>query len=143
MTFKMLGVMASVAAVAVTLSAGETFARGGRGGVAASSARSGEPIGPRPFLHQHRRGVAGGFFPGGGYYYGGPYGEPMADTSLPLTNDVNVTYTYKQDVPWDWAHRYPPMVVPSDRQYVPACSSEAVTVPGQGGDQTVNVIRCY
>ena len=146
MTLKMAGVIASLGAVALAFSAGATFARGGggKGGVAAPFVRPGVPIAPRPpFLHHHRRGFAGGLWPTGGYYYGGaPYGEPMADASLPVSNDI--TYTYKQDVPWDWAHRYPPMVAPSDRPYVPACSSEPVTVGAHGGgEQIVNVIRCY
>ena len=147
MTPKMFGVIASLSAAALTLSADESFARGGRGGgaVAAPFVRAGVPLAGRPFAHhQLRRGFASGFWPAGGFYYGGgPYSEPLVDNSLPLTNDVNYTYTYKQDVPWDWAHRFPPAVNPSDRQYVPSCSNEPVTVPGRSGEQTVNVIRCY
>ncbi|HXI08736.1 MAG: hypothetical protein ACRC1G_16980 [Bradyrhizobium sp.] len=146
MTLKMFGIVASVSAVALTLSAGDAFARGGRGGVAAApNVRAAVPVNARPFAHhQLRRGFATGFWPGGGFYYGGgPYGEPLADAGLPPSNDVNYTYTYKQDVPWDWAHRYPPNVIPSDRQYVPACSNEPVTVPGRDGEHTVNVMRCY
>jgi hypothetical protein len=53
-------------------------------------------------------------------------------------------YTYTYDVPWDWAHRFPPAVAPSDRPYVSSCPAESVTVTGRGGkEQTVNVIRCY
>jgi hypothetical protein len=144
MTLKMFGVIASVSVVALTLSTLEASARGGRGGV------PGAPIvrpGVKPFLHHHGRGFGGGFFPGGGFYYGdgsygdGSYGGPLGGTSLPMTNDV--TYTTKQDVPWDWAHRFPPNVVPSDRPYVSSCSNEVVTVPGRSGEQTVNVMRCY
>jgi len=151
MTLKLVAVTASITALALTLSAGETLARagGGRaGGITAPFARPGvpltrpvAPLAARPFLSHRNRGFAGGLWPTG--YYGAPYGEPMADGSAPLSNDVNVNYTYKQDVPWDWAHRYPPAVAPSDRPYVPGCSSEPVTVPGRSGDQTVNVIRCY
>ena len=146
MTLKMAGLMASLAAAALTLSTAEAFARagGGKGGVvAAPFAKPGVPVTRPPFAHNHRRGFVGGLWPAGGYYYGAPYGEPLADMSAPLSNDVNYTYTYKQDVPWDWAHRFPPNVTPSDRPYVPGCASEPVTVPGRGGDQTVNVIRCY
>jgi hypothetical protein len=98
----------------------------------------------RHFLN-HRRGFVGGFWPGGVFDYGdGPYSPPLTDVGLPLSNDINYTYTQKYDVPWDWAHRFPPAVNPSDRPYVPSCSSEAVTVPGSGGgDHTVNVMRCY
>lgn len=143
MTFKTVAAIASLGAVALAFSASEGFARGGRGGPAAVPfVRPGVPIGPQPFVPHAHRGFAGGFWPAGGYYYGGvPYGE--APSALPMSTDVNYTYTYKQDVPWDWAHRYPPAVAPSDRPYVSNCSTEPVTVPGRGGDQTVNVIRCY
>ena len=58
------------------------------------------------------------------------------------SNDVHFTYTY--DVPWDWAHRLPPQVAPSDRAYVPSCSVEGVTVPGNNGEaHTVNVTSCH
>src|SRR6516165_488521 len=74
---------------------------------------------------------------------GGPsYGEPPTGVAPPTSNDVRYTSTY--DVPWDWAHRFPPMVAPSDHPYVPGCHDEAVTVPGRGGaERIVNVTRCY
>jgi len=142
MTLKMVGVIASLGAAVLALSAGDAFARDGKGGVAAAPfVRPGVPIGQKPFLH-HRRGFGGGFWPAGGFYYGdAPYSEPLMGSSLPMSTDI--TYTYKQDVPWDWAHRYPPNVAPSERPYVPACSNEPVTVPGRSGEQTVNVMRCY
>jgi len=60
----------------------------------------------------------------------------------PASSDVHYTYTY--EAPWDWAHRNPPNVAPSDRPYVPGCTSEPVKVPGRnGGEQVVNVTRCY
>jgi len=55
-----------------------------------------------------------------------------------------IRYSYTEDVPWDWAHRYPPIVIPSDRPYVSSCTSEPVTVPGRnGGETTINITRCY
>jgi len=55
-----------------------------------------------------------------------------------------MSYTYQYDVPWDWAHRYPPNVVPSERPYVTTCPEETVTVPGRNGaDASVRVMRCY
>src|SRR5258708_58091 len=84
------------------------------------------------------------YWPGGGgfFYDGAAYSEPFADAGQPVSNDVRYTYTY--DVPWDWAHRFPPNVVPSDRPYVPSCPTESVTVPGRGGgEHTVNIMRCY
>jgi hypothetical protein len=94
------------------------------------------------FRH-HRRNNVGVFWPAlEGFDYGPSGGEPLVDAAPPASNDIRYTYTY--DVPWDWAHRYPPNVVPSDRPYVSSCPSETVTVPGRGGtEQTVNVMRCY
>lgn len=94
-----------------------------------------------------RRGGIGPYWPAaGGYGYGYGYGasgpDALAAAEPPASADVN--YTYKYDVPWDWAHRYPPAVVPSDRPYVSSCSNQPVTVPGRGGrEQIVNVTRCY
>ena len=88
--------------------------------------------------------IPGSIGQGGGAFFndGAAYSEPFADAGQPVTNDVRYTYTY--DVPWDWAHRFPPNVAPSDRPYVPSCPTEQVTVPGRaGGEHTVNIMRCY
>ena len=138
--------IASLGAVALMFAANDTFARSGGGvhgtGVAAARAIS-HPAATRAF-RQHRRNliapVVGGYYGSDGYY--GPDGTPMVDAAQPpASNDVRYTYTY--DVPWDWAHRLPPNVAPSDRPYVPGCGSETVTVPGRNGDQTINITRCY
>jgi hypothetical protein len=130
--------IASVSVVALLLATTETFARsaGVHGGGFS------RPPGIHSFQH-HRRNNAGGFWPtDGGYFYGSSDGEPVADVTQPASRDVHYTYTY--DVPWDWAHRFPPAVAPSDRPYVSSCPTESVTVTGRGGkEQTVNVIRCY
>jgi hypothetical protein len=97
------------------------------------------PFVAHKFRHRHQRF----FWPGvGGDFYGGE-GAPLTEvTPPPTSSDVHYSYTY--DVPWDWAHRYPPNVNPSDRAYVPGCTAEPVTVPGRhGGDYVVNVTRCY
>lgn len=140
MTRKMYGAfIVSLSAAALLFAASETFARPGggvRGGVAAARAHPGAV-----HAFRHRRGFVGPWLGAGGLYYG-PDGEPIMDTSQAVPNDVRYTYTY--DVPWDWAHRYPPAVAPSDRPYVSSCPAESVTVRGRNGeDQTVNVIRCY
>ena len=100
----------------------------------------------RPHLAQslrHRgRNHVGAFWPGVGGFYDGPDGAPMVDATQPASGDVH--YTYTRDVPWDWAHRYPPAVAPSDRPYVSSCPAESVTVPGRDGkDQVINITRCY
>jgi hypothetical protein len=142
MTYKLYGVLiASLSAVALMLGANETFARSGaaHGGGFASHAHS--PM-AQSFRH-HRRNNGGTFWPGvGGYFYDSANGEPMADVAQPASGNMHYTYTY--DVPWDWAHRFPPAVTPSDRPYVSSCPAETVTVPGRDGrEQTVSVMRCY
>jgi len=137
-----------VAGAALVVSADMASARsgvvvGGRGGVASAHAMM-RPHGVGGF-HRHGRFIGGvwTYWPGYddyGYGFGG-YGAPAGEAALPQSNDVHTTYTY--DVPWDWAHRYPPNVTPSDKPYVSSCPTESVTVPGRGGEQTVNITRCY
>jgi hypothetical protein len=136
--------IASLSAAALMLAADASFARSGGGGGGhgggVASARAFHPAGVHAF-RQHRRNFIGPAV--GGYYYGAD-GAPLLDAppSQPASTDVRYTYTY--DVPWDWAHRFPPNVVPSDRPYVSSCGAETVTVPGRGGrEQTVNITRCY
>ena len=94
-----------------------------------------------PAFRHHVR-VPGIVLPDAGGYYDGAADVPFAAAvPAPASNDVR--YTYTQDVPWDWAHRFPPAVVPSDRPYVSSCPTESVTVPGRDGDRTINIIRCY
>lgn len=140
--------LASLSAAALLLSPSDSFARPGgaapHGVMAAAgpSAAARPPIAPG--VRFHRRNSSFVYWPGGGGFFndGAAYSPPFADAGQPVTNDVRYTYTY--DVPWDWAHRFPPNVVPSDRPYVPSCPTESVTVPGRGGgEHTVNVMRCY
>jgi hypothetical protein len=144
MTFKNYSALiAALSAVALMLAASEASAgTAGPRGVAAAP----RGIGHRPFVHafRHNRGGAFGsvYWPGDYGDDGSAYGQAPAEVVPPASNDVHYTTTY--DVPWDWAHRLPPQVAPSDRAYVPSCSVEGVSVPGKGGEsQTVNVTRCY
>jgi hypothetical protein len=136
-------VIASLSAVALIIAADQALARAGagaRGGSASAHAVS-NPSFARSFRNTRRNHV-GGFWPGGGFFYEPSNGEPIAGAAQPVSGDIHYTYTY--DVPWDWAHRYPPAVAPSDRPYVPSCGAETVTVPGRdGGERTINVVRCY
>jgi hypothetical protein len=138
---KYSALIASLGAVALMIAGSEASARGGgggRGGMIAPHA-----IGHRPFAHNFRhRGQFGPVvWPGDAGY--DSYGQAPADVVAPSgSNDVHYTYTY--DVPWDWAHRLPPKVAPSDRAYVPSCTVEGVTVPGSdGAAHTVNVTSCH
>ena len=142
---------ASLSAAALLLASSNSFAR--PGGVAPHAmVTAAPPVAARPPIAPGARFHGRGnrfnnpfvYWPGGGAFFtdGAGYSEPFADAGLPVTNDVRYTYTY--DVPWDWAHRFPPNVVPSDRPYVSSCPTEQVTVPGRGGaEHTVNVTRCY
>jgi hypothetical protein len=113
-------------------------------GLAAAPPAVGHPPVARPVARFHGRNIPWVYWPGGGgfFYDPGTTSQPFVDAAQPVSTDVRYTYTY--DVPWDWAHRYPPNVTPSDHPYVPSCPSETVTVPGRGGgEHTVNIMRCY
>jgi hypothetical protein len=143
---KIAALTASLSAAALMLTANEAFAGTAavsRGGAAPTHSFSRPSIG-QPFRHHHHRGNLGGvFWPGDDFGYGSN-GEPVGDIAPPASSGADVHYTYTQDVPWDWAHRYPPAVAPSDRPYVPSCGAEAVKVPGRyGEEQTINITRCY
>jgi hypothetical protein len=132
--------IASLGAIALLLAADVSFARsGGAHGTHATAARAMVHPARAHAFRQHRRNFNGSAIGG---YYDGSDGTPLVDAPQPASSDVRYTDTY--DLPWDWAHRYPPNVVPSDRPYVSSCGAETVTVPGRGGgEQTVNITRCY
>ena len=141
MLYRKYGTLAaSLGAIALVLAADEASARAaGARGAAALARPINRPLAAHAFRH-HRGNV---FWPAVGDTVYGSDGAPITEAAPPSTSsDVHYTYTY--DVPWDWAHRYPPNVAPSDRPYVPGCSSEPLTVPGRnGGEHVVNVTRCY
>ena len=143
MTYRKLGALVAVGAIALVFATNETAARAGGVGVTAAPHAGVGTVRPVPHaLHgfrHHNRFNNGFFWPGYGDAYGA-YAPTDAPMTSPLAGPNEVHYTYTQDVPWDWAHRFPPNVTPSDRPYVPGCGAEAVDV---GGGKTVNVIRCY
>src|SRR6266481_8439357 len=125
MAYRMYGALiASLSVVALMLAANETFARSGaavRGGSASTHSIFRPSIAHS--LRHHRRNNEAILWPAfGDSFYGPSNGEPLADFPQPGSGDVHYTSTY--DVPWDWAHRYPPAVAPSDRPYVPGCPAE-------------------
>jgi hypothetical protein len=152
--YKMCAAFIVSLGVALTLASSQSFggARGAHGGASASTHPTFRPSAAR--LAHHRQGRnKGAFFPGvGGFFWDPSYGQPGADFPQPMpgptSNDIN--YTYKVDVPWDWAHRFPPGFFASSAgphsaplAYAPGCSTQTVTVPGaDGNDQTVNLTRC-
>jgi hypothetical protein len=136
MTYRMhWAFVACLGAAALILAANESFAASGTHG-GASVHRS---IGPA--RHHHRGNQTGAYWPGiGDSYYDPSYGEPAVDFTQPTPRN-----SYASDIPWDWAHRYPPVVTdPGFRPYVPDCHEQTVKVPGNGDEQhAVNILRCY
>jgi hypothetical protein len=135
--------IAFLSAGALMIAANETFARPAvptRGGFTSTHSMSHPSVAQS--LRHYRRKNLGALWPAvGDGFYGLSDGSTL-DAAQPTSGDIHYTNTY--DVPWDWAHRFPPMVAPSERPYVPSCPTEAVTVPGRNGkDQTVSVTRCF
>jgi hypothetical protein len=143
MTYRKLAALAAVGAIALAFATNEAVARTGGVGLAAAPRTGVAPVRPLPHaVHgfHHRNRFNGGFYwPGYGDAYGA-YAPATETITAPLGGQNDIRYTTIQDVPWDWAHRFPPNVTPSDRPYVPGCGSESVDV---GSGKTVNVIRCY
>jgi len=138
--------IASLSVVALMLAASEASARSGAAPRASVVSRHSiaHPALAHSLRHHRRndRNDVGTVWPAYGDYSFGPTGEPMADFTQPLSGDIRNSQAY--DIPWDWAHRYPPLVTPSERPYVPSCPSEIVKVPGHNGEeQTVSIMRCY
>jgi hypothetical protein len=130
----MYGILiASVSAIALTVATNETFAasRGAHMTSHRSAAHS---------IHHHHRSQGAYAWGDDGYSYG-PTGDATLD-GAPLTGEVRNSNA--SDIPWDWVHRYPPVLSPSGRPYVSSCGAETVTVPdGRGGTGQVNITRCY
>jgi len=143
MTSRMHGVIvASLSVVALVFAANESFARTGTGSRSFTPAHSiSHPALAHSLRHLRRRN-AGYFWAADSYGYGSSDVAPLADGTAPPSGDIHYTTTY--DVPWDWAHRLPPNVAPSDRPYVPSCPTQVVTVPGNNGrEHSVNVTQCF
>jgi len=130
MTNKMYAaVITSISAVALICAAGEAFAGAPHAGVTSHSHfRSHAPL-ARHFRHHrfnnNNNEIGGVFWPDSGFY-GAPIGGPGLDLSQPIPNDIRNTNAF--DIPWDWAHRYPPIVTPSEKPYVTTCPTETVLV---------------
>jgi hypothetical protein len=137
--------IASLSVVVLMLAANETWPASGaapRGGFNSRHSMF-RPSAAHSLRHHHRRNDNEVFWPGfDDSYYGSPNGEPLVDGAQPGSGNTHYTSTY--DVPWDWAHRFPPAVAPSAKPYVSTCPAETVTVPGRtNGEQTINIMRCY
>jgi len=152
MTSKVSAAFLASLSLALAVSSHETFGQAGHGAGRASAsthAQSLRSLARSPDRHAGRR--TGAFWPLAGRSYWGPwYGQPVADFAPQIPTDMNYNYTYKQDVPWDWAHRYPPSYyalppAPPPPFYAPSpgCPAQTVTVPSADGrEQTVSIVRC-
>jgi hypothetical protein len=124
----------SLSAVALVLATNATFAASRGASVHSTSHRLAAHM-----HHFHRKPFAAYVWPGEYGVYG-PNGEAMLDAPLP----GDIRNSNANDIPWDWAHRYPPALGPSGRPYVSTCGAETMTVPnGRGGTDQVNIFRCY
>jgi hypothetical protein len=140
--------IASVGAAALVFAASGAFARSGAAPNAVVAAKH-SLARHHVLLHRHFRRNNNnlnnnGFFAAwpDDYPNGSTPGVPPVDLTQPLPSDIRNSQAY--DIPWDWAHRYPPIVTPGEKPYVPSCPSETVNVPGHNGnEQTVNIMRCY
>ena len=144
MTYKTCAAYVAIVSVATILVTSESMARSGAG-----------PhgwFGARPFSHgfaarsifHHGRGNFGDVWPAGGFF-DGPTDQGVVPVPAAPPVQGNMQVTTINDVPWDWVHRYPPLVAPSDRPYVPSCTAETKTFPGHDGgeEQTISITRCY
>jgi len=135
MRSKINALILSLSAIALVLATSEAFA-------ASRSARGSFASAHRPgthFFRHDRRPRAAIVWPGDDGVNYGPNGEELTPPTF-----GGARYGDTNDIPWDWAHRYPPAVVPSGRPYVSSCGAETVTVPdGRGGTGQVNIVRCY
>jgi hypothetical protein len=81
-----------------------------------------------------------------GFSYGPPNDEVGVVVAEPLLGTARNTCTL--DMPWDWAHRCPPLSYgsPSNtvvRPSVLGCSQQNVkTTMGDGKERTVTIVRC-
>lgn len=141
--------IASVGAAALVFAASGASARSGAAGHGVVAAKH-SLARHHALLHRHflrnnnNNNNNNGFFAAwpDDYPNGPTPGEPPVDLSQPVPNDIRNSQAY--DIPWDWAHRYPPFITPGEKPYVPSCPSETVKVPGHNGnEQTVNIMRCY
>lgn len=145
MSNRMYGALiASLGAVALICAADETFAAAPRGMTSMHPhfhSHFHSPFARHHFRHNHRNNDLGVFWPDEGFY-NEPPGGAGADFTQPIPNDIRNTNAY--DIPWDWAHRYPPLVAPSEKPYVSSCPTETVKVSGKyGQEETINITRCY
>ena len=159
MMYKVSAAFIMSISVALALASNQAFGQSGAAlGGRAASVSTFQPLATRSLHHLNRRNMLHhlnrrNIQP---FFNGGFCCEPL--NSLPgvdlapapaMTGDFH--YTFKNEVPWDWAHSLPPNffgAAPADSpapgvSYAPGCRTQTVTAPGADGkDQTINMLRC-
>ena len=150
---------AFIMSISVVLALASNQAFGQSGAVQAGRAASVQTFQPlvtrslhhnrRNMLHHNRRNMQPFF--NGGFCCESLNGLPGVDLAPAPAMRGDFHYTFKNEVPWDWAHSLPPNffgAAPADSpapevSYVPGCRTQTVTAPGTDGkDQTINMLRC-
>jgi hypothetical protein len=151
MMSKMCAAFIMSISVALTFACNQAFgqSRVGHGGSTASTHSTFHPLATQSLHHLNRRNIRPFFQAEGGFCCGPLNGLPGVDLAPAMTGDFH--YTFKNDVPWDWAHRLPPNffgAAPAespapDVSYAPGCRTQIVTAPGADGkDRTIDMVRC-
>ena|SRR5579871_3286649 len=139
MKCRLFGMMIA-AAGAITVAVAVSDASAGPRSVSHAGAA---PAHSAPFFHHHHRPQGAVAWPGDDSFDALPYPETLTGGVPPGPDDGTVG-ARREEIPWDWVHRYPPSVAQSDRSHAPGCRTEAVSVPdGRGGKGEVNVTQCY
>lgn len=151
MAFKMYPAFIVLFSVVLTLASSKSFGRSSaENGGRSALARSGSHRSFARSLNHHHGPNRGAFWPGGGsFVYEPSNGEPKIDVTRPISGDVHYTCTY--DIPWDWVHRCPTFIKPSEPisapvviPHVPGCPTQTAKVlMGDGKEETISIVRCY
>ena len=161
MMYKVSAAFIMCISVTLALASNQAFGQSGAalGGRAASTHSTSHPSITRSLHHQNRSAMLHHrnrrniqpFF-NGGFCCETLNGVPNTEVAQPpgsMSGDFH--YTFKNEVPWDWAHSLPPNffgAAPADSpapavSYAPGCRTQTVTAPGTDGkDQTINMVRC-
>ena len=160
MMYKVCAAFTMSISMALVLASNQAFGQSGAalGGRAASTHSTSHPSITRSLHHQNRSAMLHHrnrrniqpFF-NGGFCCDSLNGLPGVDFAPAPAMTGDFHYTFKNEVPWDWAHSLPPNffgAAPADFpapvvSFAPGCRTQTVTAPGADGkDQTINMLRC-
>ena len=159
MMYKVSAAFIMSISVALALASNQAFGQSGAAlGGRAASVSTFQPLATRSLHHLNRRNMLHHLnrrniqpFFNGGFCCEPLNGLPGVDLAPAPAMTGDFHYTFKNEVPWDWAHSLPPNffgAAPADSpapgvSYAPGCRTQTVTAPGADGkDQTINMLRC-